>query len=157
MLPKSIMVDKDTASSLAKVEALIERNPHIEQDISKWEDVDIIELDTGVWELTLNDEADQVLQFTSKELTLNELYAARGFTKSHPKGTNFQPEITIDSPKGKRRPPGPFASETPAETLKRSREIVERIGLPPVTPTPKATLGSRIAKLVRVIRLRLRL
>lgn len=152
------MVDKDTASSLAKVEALIERNPQVEQDLTKWEDVDIVELNTGVWEMTINDEADQTLVFTSNELTLNELFAARGFTKGDVTGgTNFQPTITIDSPKGKRKPPGPFAKETPAETAKRSKDIIERIGLPPVTPKPKATLGSRITKLVRAIRLRLRL
>ncbi len=151
------MVAISTTASLRKVEALAKRNPHVEQDISKWEDVDIVELDTGKWELTLNDEADQVIQFTSKELTLNELFAARGFTKEVTGGTRFQPTITIDSPKDKRRPPGPFAAETPAETAARSRAIVERIGMPFVEPKPKATVGSRITKLVRAIRLRLRL
>ncbi len=151
------MVGRDTASALGKVEALIERNPQVEQDIRQWEDVHIEEIEKGEWRLTVNDESDQTLVFTSDELTLNELFAARGFTKASPGATKFQPTITIDSPKAKRRAPGPFSAETPAETAKRSKEIIDRIGLPPVPPKPKATIGQRITKLIRAIRLRLRL
>jgi hypothetical protein len=150
------MPEITTAEALRKVKEIIKNSPQVEQDISKWYDVYVTELEPGQWKLIVNDEHDQVIYFSYYELSLAEIHAARGYTQEHPKGTGFNPTITIDTPKG-RAQPGPFAAMSMEQVEQQVRDAIEKVGIPKRTPAPPPTLGKKIAKLIRMIRLRLRL
>lgn len=149
------MAEISTQQALAKLKKLVRSSPGVEQDLNKWSDVQVEEIEPGQWKMLIN--ADDVIYFSYYELTINELYAARGFTEKHPKGTEFQPAISIDSPKGGKTEPGALASLTREQVRQQVRDTVERVGIPERTPAPEPTLMDRVKKLVRMIRLRMRL
>lgn len=153
------MVARDTLSSLAKVKALAAANPHVKQDISKWYDLWLEEVDEGIWSMRINSDEGTIF-FTEGDLSINELFAAKGGTQNHPKGTGFAPVITIDTDKGSE--PGPWASTvmSRAELKRQVEEAAARATAKyPYTPRPPRplTLWEKAKKVVRMIRLRLRL
>lgn len=154
------MAELSTRKALEKVRALIRRNPHVEQKLSRIVDVYAQELrgGTGEWRAIINGEPSQEIRFNESDLTINELYAARGYTERHPTGTEFNPEISIDSPGDSTAPQGAFAGQTREETRQQVQRAIEAAGgIPERLPPEPPTIGERVKKLVRMIRLRLRL
>ena len=143
------MVAKNTQQSLAKLKTIVRNSPQVEQDISKWYDIQVKEIEPGQWRLIVNDEPNQVIYFSYYELSINELKSAQGLTQQHPKATEFQPVITIDSPRGSQ--PGPLAGMTVKEVRRSVERTVEKLGLPGEPAKPEPTLVDRVRKVFRMV------
>jgi hypothetical protein len=140
---------KNTRESLAKLKRIIRNSPQVEQDITKWYDLVVTEIEPGEWKMIVNDEKNQVVYFSYYELSIGEIKAAQGLTEQHPKATEFQPVITIDSPRGTK--PGPLAGMSVKEVRKTVEKTVADLGLPGEPIQPEPTLNDRVRKVFRLL------
>lgn len=154
------MSERSPKQAFERLQELAEDNPHVEQDLSQWDDLELEETSPGTWQLMINGDPEQIIYFDNSDLSVNDIYAARQYVSGQG-DYPFYPQITIDSPRGSE--PGPLAGIDPAELRERVQETVRRTnvkifgdeaGYKP-EPKPEPTLGDKVKRLVRKVALRL--